>query len=287
MFNLIHFLLCYFLLASYDIRAAEPLLKNIHDSPENWRHPVPPFKMADHTWYIGTEGLSAILIKTNKGAILIDGGIPSATKMLITNMKNLGVSPKDLKWLVFTHAHYDHAGPIAELKRLTGALIATNSESAILAARGDKDDIHFGNKYPFQAFKTDRLLLDGEVIELGGISLKAHFTPGHTPGSLSWTWTDQLDGKPIQLAYVDSLSAPGYKLIKNPRYSHIVDDFRKGIAKVRSMPCDLLITPHPEASGWTPKNTAAPLGKPMTCQAFADKVELKIDEQIKAEVEKK
>lgn len=282
MFTSIHFIFC-FLLASYDIRAAEPLLKNIHNSPDNWRKTVTPFKMADHTWYIGTEGLSALLIKTNSGAILIDGGIPNATEMLLHNMKQLGVSPKDLKWIVFTHAHYDHAGPLAEVKRLTGAQVASNIESAALAARGGKNDIHFGDKYPFKSFKTDRFLRDGEVIELGGISLKAQFTPGHTPGSLSWTWTDQREGKPIQIAYVDSLSAPGYKLIKNSRQPNIIADFRKGIAKVRSLPCDLLITPHPEASGWTPMNTAVPLGTSMTCKDFADKVELKLNEQIKSE----
>jgi len=286
MFTSIHFFFCCFLFASYDIRATEPLLKNIHNSPDNWLRPVTPFKMADHTWYIGTEGLSALLIKTNAGAILIDGGVPYSAKMLINNMKKLGVSPKDLKWIVFTHGHYDHAGSLAEIKSLTGALVASNNESAALAGRGGKNDIHFGDKYPFKAFKTDRYLMDGEVIELGGISLKAHFTPGHTPGSLSWTWTDQREGKNIQIAYVDSLSAPGYKLVNNSRYPNIVEDFKKGIAKVRSLPCDLLMTPHPEASGWTPMNTAIPLAKPMTCKSFADKVELKIDEQIKAEKKK-
>jgi metallo-beta-lactamase class B len=283
----ISFLVSCFLLCSYDIRAAETLLKNTHHSPDNWRRPVKPFKIADHTWYIGTEGLSAILIKNNSEAILIDGGIPGSAKMLINNMKTVGVSPKDLKWVVFTHAHYDHAGPLAEVKRLTGAKIASSTESAALAERGGKDDIHFAGKYPFEAFKTDRYLKDGEAIELGEISLKAHFTPGHTPGSLSWTWTDQRESKSIQIAYVDSLSAPGYKLTNNPRYPDIVKDFRKGIATVRSLPCDLLITPHPEASGWTPINTATPLEKPMTCKAFADKVEMKIDEQIKAEEKNK
>lgn len=287
MLNSIPFLFFCFLIVGFNIRAAEPLLKSIHSSPKNWRQPVAPFKIADHTWYIGTEGLSAILIKTNSGAILIDGGIPSAAKIIINNMKKLEVSPKDLKWIFFTHAHYDHVGPLAEIKRLTGAVIASNAESAVLAERGGKNDIHYGDKYPFKAFKTDRYLMDGEVIELGGMSLKPHFTPGHTPGSHSWTWTDQHKGKPIQIAYVDSLSAPDYKLISNPRYPNIVEDYRKSIAKVRSMPCDLLITPHPEGSGWNPLNTAVPHGTPMSCKAFADKVEQKLNEQIKAEEKKK
>lgn len=256
------------------------------NTPENWSKPVEPFKIADNTWYIGTEGLAALLIKTDKGAILIDGGLPNAAKMLIKSMKKLGVKPNDLKWILYTHAHYDHAGPLAEIKRTTKALIASSAESATLSSRGDKDDIHYGDKYPFEPFKTDRFVMDGEEIELGNVKVKVHFTPAHTPGSLSFTWTDKLDGKDINIAYVDSLSAPGYKLINNPRYPTIVDDYRKGFAKVRTLPCDLLITPHPEASGWTLMDATKPHAQPMNCKAFADKMELRLDDQIKAETKK-
>ena len=144
--------------------------------------------------------MSAVLIKTDKGAILIDGGLPGAANMLLAHMKQLGVSHDDLKWIVLSHAHFDHAGPIAEIQSVTNAQVATNAESATLLARGGKGDIHFDDKYPFPPVKTDRFLMDGETIDLGGIKLMAHFTPAHTPGSISWTWVDQRDGKPIQIA---------------------------------------------------------------------------------------
>lgn len=274
-----------FLLVSFHtlnpVHASERLLKKSHGSPDNWGRPVEPFQIADHTWYIGTEGLAAILIKTTEGAILVDGGIPDAEQLLIRNMEKFGVKPKDLKWIVYSHAHYDHAGPIAGLKRLTGAKVASNAESATLAGRGGMDDIHFGDKVPFEPFKTDRLLMDGEVIKLGNIDLKVNFTPAHTPGSQSWTWTDTKDGKPVRIAYVDSLSAPGYKLVNNPRYPFIVEDYRRGIEKVKSLPCDVLMTPHPEASGWNLAKPSAREKNRIHCKEFAGKIGKKISELVR------
>lgn len=277
----INLILLLSLLTSNSFSAVEKLLKKSHGSPDNWGRPIEPFQIADHSWYIGTEGLAAILIKTNEGAILVDGGIPDASQMLLKNMKKLGVKPDDLKWIVYSHAHHDHAGPIAELKRKTRAKIASNAESATLAARGGKGDIHFGDKVPFESFKTDRLLMDGEIINSGNIDLKVHFTPAHTPGSHSWTWTDTKDGKPVHIAYVDSLSAPGYKLVNNPRYPLIVEDYRRGIEKVKSLPCDVLMTPHPEASGWTLAEPPERDKNRINCKEFAGKVEKKISELIK------
>lgn len=270
-------------LTDNSLYAAQKPLKKSHNSPDNWGRPIEPFQIADNTWYIGTEGLAALLIKTNAGAILVDGGIPDAAQMLVNHMKKFGVKPKDLKWIVYSHAHHDHAGPIAELKRITGAKVAANAESATLAARGGKDDIHFGDKVPFEPFKTDRLLMDGETVELGNISLKVHFTPAHTPGSHSWTWTDTIDGKPVHIAYVDSLSAPGYKLVNNPSYPLIVEDYRRGIEKVKSLPCDLLLTPHPEASGWNLADASARSKERISCKEFAGKIELKLDQLVKNE----
>jgi metallo-beta-lactamase class B len=254
--------------------------------PDNWRVPVTPFQLADHTWYIGTEGLSSVLIKTEAGAILIDTGLPGASKMLIAHMQKLGVAPSDLKWILHSHAHEDHVGSHAALRIVTKAPIATNAESAVLLGRGGTDDIHFGDRAAFEPVQTDRFLMDGETITLGNITLTAHFTPAHTPGSMSWTWTDQRDGKPVRIAYVDSLSAPGYKLMNNPRYPHIIEDYQKGIAAVRSLPCDLLLTPHPEASGWVPANTADPHPNPMTCLAYADGVQQRFTEQLQKEQKK-
>ncbi|HZX76697.1 subclass B3 metallo-beta-lactamase [Lysobacter sp.] len=249
-----------------------------YESPESWRRPITPFQLADRTWYIGTEGLGALLIKTDAGTVLIDGGLPQAADMLLARMRELGVAPSDLKLILHSHAHIDHAGPIAAIQRATGAQVVSNAESAVLLARGGFDDLHFGDGMLFPPVQADRFVMDGEVVALGSLEFTAHFTPAHTPGSLSWTWTDTRDGKPVRIAYVDSLSAPGYHLVDNRRYPHIVDDYRRGFAAVRALPCDLLLTPHPDASGWKLGESTKPTT--LTCRAYADKAERGLDKTL-------
>ncbi|TKR33815.1 subclass B3 metallo-beta-lactamase [Luteimonas gilva] len=267
--------------------AAEPALPQLraYEVDESWRQPIPPFQLADNTWYIGTQGLSVVLVKTPEGAVLIDGGMPQAAPMLLERLRTLGVKPGELKYILSSHAHADHAGALAALKRGTGARVAVGAESAALLARGGSDDIHYGDALPFPPVQADRILMDGEAIELGGIRLVAHFTPGHTPGSTSWTWTDRRDGKDVRIAYADSLSTPDYRLIGNARYPRIVDDYRRSFAVVRALPCDVLLTPHPGASGWTPEKTSAPHPEPMTCRGYADGAERNFDAELKKQRE--
>ena len=244
---------------------------------ESWRRPVQPFQVAERTWYIGTEGLSALVVKTPDGAVLIDGGMPQAAPMLLQHLQSIGLAPADVRLMLHSHAHADHAGPLAALRRATGATLVSNAESAALLARGGSDDIHYGNKILFPPVTADRLVQDGETIELGGVAFTAHFTPAHTPGSLSWTWTDMRDGRAVSIAYADSLSAPDYRLVDNPRYPGIVEDYRRGFARVRALPCDILIAPHPGGVGWTPADTGNPHPAPVSCAAYADTAEAAFD----------
>lgn len=276
------------LLLSPAALAAEPVLPQLkaYETDASWRQPVSPFALADNSWYIGTAGLTAILVKTAQGAVLLDGGLPQAADMLLQRMKQLGVQPGDLKLILNSHAHIDHAGPLAQIKRETGARIVASAESAVLLARGGSDDLHFGEGPTFPPASVDRIVMDGEVVELGGMRFTAHFTPGHTPGSTSWTWDDAHQGKTVQIAYVDSMTAPGYQLLGNPRYPHILDDYQRSFAKVRALPCDLLIAPHPGTSGWEPALTAAPHPKPMSCREYADHYEQALEAQLDAERQK-
>ena len=262
--------------------AAEPLLPEAraYSSQDAWRQPVAPFRVGERSWYIGTAGLSAVLVKTDAGAVLIDTGLPQAADMLLARMRELGIEPSQLKLILHSHAHIDHIGALAQIQRATGAQVVGNAEAAVLLARGGSDDIHFGEDMLFPPAQVQRFIMDGETVELGGMRFTAHFTPAHTPGSTSWTWDDRVDGKTAHIAYADSLSAPGYRLIDNPRYPHIVDDYRRGFATVRALPCDLLLTPHPDASGWSPADTAAPHKSPLTCRAYADKAEAAFDKTL-------
>ena len=275
-------LACLLLPTSGIAGAAEPVLPQgkAYETRESWRQPVDPVRIADHTWHIGTAGITALLVKTDEGALLIDGGLPQAADMLLAHMRALDVAPGDLQYILSSHAHGDHAGPVAALQRATGAQVVNNAESAVLMARGGSDDIHFGDAILYPPVQTDRIVHDGEVVAIGGLRLTAHFIPGHTPGSIAWTWDDTRDGKPIRIAYVDSLTAPGYRLAGNPRYPGIVEDYRLSFATVRALPCDLLLTPHADASGWDFADREAPQPRPMTCKAYADAAEAQLERQL-------
>ena len=249
----------------------------------SWLQPMAPLQIADHTWQIGTQDLTALLVQTADGAVLLDGGMPQMASHLLDNMKARGVTPQDLRLILLSHAHADHAGPVAELKRRTGAKVAANAESAVLLARGGSNDLHFGDGITFPPASTDRIIMDGEVVTVGGIAFTAHFMPGHTPGSTAWTWADTRDGKPVRIAYADSLSAPGYKLQENARYPRLVEDYRRSFTTVRGLPCDLLLTPHPGASNWDYAAGAKAGAKALTCKAYADAAEQKFDAQLAKE----
>ena len=277
-------LLCLLLSACGLARAADPVLPQgkAYLSPEAWRQPVAPVRIADHTWQIGTAGITALLLKTDRGALLIDGGVPQAADMLLAHMRALGVAPGDLKFILASHAHGDHAGPLAAIQRATGAQVVNNAESAVLMARGGSDDIHFGDDILYPPVQTDRILHDGEVVALGDLRLTAHFIPGHTPGSIAWTWDDTQHGTTLHIAYVDSLTAPGYQLVGNPRYPHIVEDFQRSFDIVRVLPCDILLTPHADASGWNFASATNPHPAPMRCPAYADAAAKSLALQVKS-----
>ncbi|WP_409460042.1 L1 family subclass B3 metallo-beta-lactamase [Stenotrophomonas maltophilia] len=249
----------------------------------SWLQPMAPLQIADHTWQIGTENLTALLVQTSEGAVLLDGGMPQMADHLLANMKTRGVAPQDLRWILLSHAHADHAGPVAELKRRTAAHLVANAESAVLLARGGSNDLHFGDGITYPPASVDRIVMDGETVSLGGITFTAHFMPGHTPGSTAWTWTDTRDGKPLRIAYADSLSAPGYQLRGNARYPRLVEDYRRSFATVRGLPCDLLLTPHPGASRWNYAAGSKAAVNAMSCNAYADEAEKKFDAQLAKE----
>ncbi|GHH03925.1 subclass B3 metallo-beta-lactamase [Comamonas sp. JC664] len=248
-----------------------------------WLQPIQPLRISDHTWQIGTEELTALLVETQDGVVLLDGGMPQMADHLLANLQRRGFAPKDLRLMLSSHAHADHAGPFAALKRRTGARLVASAESAVLLARGGSDDLHFGDDITFPPVVTDRVVMDGEVVTQGGVAFTAHFMPGHTPGSIAWTWNDTRDGKPVRMAYVDSLSAPGYRLLANPRYPNIINDYRRSFATVRALPCDVLLTPHPGSSGWeyAARDTAG--AKMMSCKAYADEAEREFNKKLAEE----
>jgi metallo-beta-lactamase class B len=263
---------------SASAQAPLPQLKP-YEVPASWLTPIEPLRIAERTWQIGTADITSLLIKTEQGAVLIDGGMPQAAELLLAHMQRLGVAPHELKLILHSHAHADHVGPLAALKRATGARVVSNAESAALLARGGSGDIHFADGITYPPVQADRLLQDGETVSLGTLRFTVAFTPGHTPGSMSWTWTDTRQGAPLRIAYVDSLSAPGYTLVGNAAYPRLLDAYARSFAVVRALPCDLLITPHPDQSGWHYADAAQPHPRAMSCAAYADAAEARLKKQ--------
>jgi imidazolonepropionase-like amidohydrolase/glyoxylase-like metal-dependent hydrolase (beta-lactamase superfamily II) len=202
-----------------------------------WNAPVPPFRIAPNLYYVGAADITSYLITTPKGHIVLDGGFEETVPLIRGNIKRLGFKVEDVRILIGSHAHYDHAGGLAELKRETGAQFISSALEAPLYAGGGLDDPQFGNRFPFTPIIADRKIVDGERVTLGGVSLTAHITAGHTPGCTTWTMGDAI--------LLCSPSVPeSYKLVDNPKYPNVIEDYRRQFAKLRSLKPKIFLGSH-------------------------------------------
>jgi metallo-beta-lactamase class B len=217
-----------------------------------WNKPHQPFRIYGNTYYVGTHGLSSILITSEGGHILIDGALRESAALIVADIRSLGFRIEDVKFIVNSHAHFDHAGGIAELQRLSGARVATSQWTADVMNKGavPRDDPQFGTLAPIARVARNETIKDGENLSVGTVTVTAHLTPGHTPGGTSWTWRSCENGRCLNLVYADSLapvSASGFLFSRRKAYPH-ADDFKRSFSFLESTPCDILVTPHPEAS---------------------------------------
>jgi metallo-beta-lactamase class B len=218
-----------------------------------WNVTQQPFRIYGNSYYVGVHGLSAVLITSDQGHVLIDGDIEESAPKIIASIRALGFRPEDVELILNTHVHYDHAGGIAELQRLTGAKVAASPRSAPVLKSGQSgpDDPQFGKLPPIPKVAAVQVFKDGEALRVGPLAITAHFTPGHTPGGTSWTWTSCENDRCINMVYADSLSAvsaEGFRFSGNTTYAEVVQDFEKSFAVLEGLQCDLLLTPHPDAS---------------------------------------
>jgi metallo-beta-lactamase class B len=218
-----------------------------------WNKPQQPFRIYGNAYYVGPRGLASILLTSRDGHILLDGALPESVPQVVANIRSLGFRIEDVKLIVNSHVHFDHGGGIAELQRLSGARVAASPWSVeVLTKSGiGKGDPQFGVISPVALVSRADILRDGETLSVGDIRLTAHFTPGHTPGGTSWTWKSCERGRCLNLVYSDSLtsvSADGFRYSDSREYPTAVQDFEKSFAFLRSAPCDILLTTHPEAS---------------------------------------
>jgi metallo-beta-lactamase class B len=221
---------------------------------ESWNRDQAPFQVFGNTYYVGVRGLSSVLVTSPDGHILIDGALPQSAPLITRHVEQLGFKVRDIKVILNSHVHYDHAGGIAELQKLSGAKVIASDIAVKVLRTGkvDRSDPQFNVIEPFPAVKNVEALGAREFVEVGRLKLRVIHTPGHTPGGTSWTWTSCEEERCLTVVYGDSLNAvsdDSFKYSGDPRYPQAGADMAASIAAISAAPCDILIAAHPDFTG--------------------------------------
>ena len=288
-------LLRYAVALALPLLAGQSLATENHEAPPStpetcaadagWNDPATPRHLHGNTWYVGTCGISALLVTSPQGHLLIDAGTPKGGLQVVSNVRALGFKTEDVRAIVFSHEHLDHAGGLAELQRATRAPVLSREAAAATLRRGasDRSDPQLLELRPFPAITDVRVIADDEVVKVGPLALQAIPTPGHTPGGTSWTWRSCEGDDCRQIVYADSLTAisdDSYRFSEHPDY---VAAFRGSLSRVAALDCDLLVTPHPSASQlWSRIGPEAsePLINKGACRAYAKYASERLDKRL-------
>ncbi len=271
---------------------------SVCDSCDEWNRPQAPFKLHGRSYYVGVQGLSAVLVQTSAGLILLDAGLPQSAPLIMTNIRSLGFKVADIRLILNSHAHYDHSGGIARLQRESGAVVVASPSgaSALGQGRPTSDDPQFGRDGSGGAFppvQNLRIIKDREALVLGDTTLTPHFTPGHTPGSTTWSWRSCEGTACVNIVYADSLNAislDGYRFLGGGGAKDVSPAFKSSIATVAALPCNLMVSVHPGFSRLFEKvklRSANPSPDPLldsqACRAYAADAAKRLDARLEAE----
>lgn len=221
-----------------------------------WTRPFPPFRIAGNLYYVGSKGLAAYLIATPKGLILINANLQSSPPLIEKSVAALGFNFKDVKILLISHAHYDHCAGAAQILKLTGAKYEVMAPDVPVVESGGRDDFQYGAdpSMHFPPAHVNRVLHDGDTVSLGGTTLTAHLTPGHTKGTTTWTLEEPFDGRRMHVVIVGSPNVnPGYRLVANKTYPPIASDYEHGFEVLRGLQCDIFLGAHGDYFGLVKK----------------------------------
>jgi metallo-beta-lactamase class B len=269
--------------------APDPLTARIPASREaQWLAPQAPLRLYGDTYYVGTHGLSSVLIDTGSGLILVDTALPQSVPTLEDHVRSLGFRLKDVRYILVTEPHFDHAGGAAALARDTGATVVAGPAAArvLRTGRAGPDDPQEPQLPAFPAVADVRELRDGEQVVLGHATVTAIATPGHTAGSTSWTWRTCEGPRCVTAVFGASLnpvSADGFRFSDTP----LPGVFRASIARVGALPCDLLVSAHPDNSDADRKlaeleagGAPNPFLVPGACRAYAERAAGLLDQRL-------
>jgi metallo-beta-lactamase class B len=254
----------------------------------SWNQPVEPFRIVGNIYYVGASDIASYLITTPQGHILLDGGFVETAPMIRDNIRHLGFKIEDVKYLINSHAHSDHAGGLAQLKQWSGAQFVASAADGAQIARGGHNDPMWGDKYTFPPLRPDRTINDGETVALGDAVMTAHLTPGHTKGCTTWTTDVEDGGHRYHVLFLCSVSAPGYNLVNNSNYPNIVADYRYTFAHLKTLPCDVFLAAHAFFFDMAKKRAAQkadpqhnPFIDPLEFQRFLDQAQSDFEAELK------
>ncbi len=260
----------------------------------DWNKPIEPFRILGNLYYVGASDVSAFLLATSAGHILVDTGFRETVPLIRANMAKLGFRLDEIRLLLTSHAHYDHVGGAADIKRLTRARLLANPVEAPAFRRGGRGDFAFGDKYPFPPVEPDGQLQDGAPIQLGKTAIRPHFTPGHTKGCTSWTTRIEDASRTYNVVIAGSMSAPDYRLVDNAQYPEIVRDYQASFAKLRALPCDVFLSLHSWDFNLHEKLKARAQGAAMNpfvgqgeCARFVDRTQAAFRKQYEEQLARK
>lgn len=212
-----------------------------------WEDPEEPIRIAGPIYFVGTKGLGAFLITTSEGHVLMNTGMPSSGPMIVDSIRKLGLKAEDIKLMINGHAHIDHAGAFAYFKQQFGPQLAVMKDDVAAMESGDLNDFKYANDFGYPAVKVDRVLRDGDTIKMGDVVLTAYHTPGHTRGATTWVANIVVDGKPYLVVFPDGAGFnPGYRLVKDPIYPGIENDFRRTHHFLEMLKPDIWLAQHNE-----------------------------------------
>jgi metallo-beta-lactamase class B len=259
-----------------------------------WNAPLDPVRLFGNTYYVGTAGLSSVLITSARGHILLDGGLPQSAEEIDRHIRRLGFRTEDVRLIVNSHGHFDHAGGIHALAAASGAAVAASASGADALKRGENttDDPqyafgHESNEFP--PVGKVRVVRDGETLRVGSLAITAHLTPGHTPGSTTWTWKSCEGSRCLDIVYADSINAVSADEFKYSGDPARVAAFRKSIELVGALPCDVMVSVHPEFTHLRDKMTRKAAGDenafidPLACRTYAADAMRALDRRLAQE----
>lgn len=251
-----------------------------------WNSPAEPFKIIGDVYYVGTKGLASYLIVGADKHVLIDTALPEATSQIKSNIEKLGFKPSDIGLLLNTHAHFDHTGGLAQLKRETGASLVAGERDKPLLETGLYPGQEGATELRFPPVMVDRAVRDGDVVALGPIRLTAHATPGHSPGCTSWTMDVTERGERHQIVFFCSATVALNRLVGAPTHPGIVEDYRHTFAEASNIQADVFLAPHPEMLGLDRKRAALaengpnPFIKPGEFQSYMQTMRTAFEEAL-------